>query len=301
MTELAWWQRGAIYQIYPRSFADSDGDGVGDLPGVLSRLDHLVDARRRGAVAVAVLPLADGGLRLRRQRLRGRRPVFGTLADFDALVEAAHARGLRVIVDWVPNHTSDRHPWFSDPGPAPLVRLARPAQRLAHAVSPQRPGVDARRGAGQWYLHSFLPQQPDLELGRARGRGRDARRAALLAAPRRRRLPDGRRLPDRQGPAARRERARAAATTRTGRRSQPRLQGIRARARGVRRRPRWRSASSTCPTQADLVRYVNSGDQLHMVHNFHFLELPWSAARVPRDDRGVHSACSRRARGRRGA
>src|SRR5215208_1686762 len=113
--DLAWWQRGAIYQIYPRSFADSDGDGIGDLPGVRSRLDHLV---MLGVEALWLSPfypspMADFGYDV--SDYEDVDPVFGTLADFDALVEAAHARGLRVLVDWVGNHSSSRHPWFSDP------------------------------------------------------------------------------------------------------------------------------------------------------------------------------------------
>src|ERR671933_571572 len=106
MAEPAWWQRGAIYQVYPRSFADADGDGVGDLRGIVAHLDHIAGL---GAEAVWLSPIypspmADFGCDID--------PIFGTLADLDALVDGCHARGMRVILDWVPNHTSDRHPWF---------------------------------------------------------------------------------------------------------------------------------------------------------------------------------------------
>jgi alpha-glucosidase len=112
MADATWWQRGVIYQIYPRSFMDSDGDGVGDLPGIMQRLDHLT---RLGVDAVWLSPvhpspMADFGYDV--ADYTDVDPVFGTLADLDRLVAAAHRRGLRVLLDWVPNHTSDQHPWF---------------------------------------------------------------------------------------------------------------------------------------------------------------------------------------------
>src|SRR4051812_5890102 len=160
---LRWWQRGAIYQVYPRSFCDADGDGVGDLPGVLRRLNHLV------ALGVEALwlspfyrsPMADFGYDI--SDYEDVDPVFGTLADVDALIAAAHERGLRVVLDWVPNHTSDQHAWFRDP-----------ARRRRWYVWRERPNgwqAQFRRGGSAWtrdeatgdfYLHSFLPQQPDL-------------------------------------------------------------------------------------------------------------------------------------------
>ena len=112
MPAPAWWQRGAIYQIYPRSFADADGDGVGDLPGIVAHLDHLADL---GVEAVWLSPIqpspmVDFGYDV--ADYCDVDPIFGTLADLDRLVADSHARGIRVILDWVPNHTSDRHPWF---------------------------------------------------------------------------------------------------------------------------------------------------------------------------------------------
>src|SRR3981081_928196 len=108
----AWWQRGIIYQIYPRSFMDSNGDGTGDLPGIVSRLDYLhwlgVDAIWISPIFPS--PMADFGYDI--TDYCGIDTIFGTLEDFERLLAAAHARELKVILDLVPNHTSDRHPWF---------------------------------------------------------------------------------------------------------------------------------------------------------------------------------------------
>ena len=109
-----WWQAGVIYQIYPRSFADSTGDGVGDLPGIAAHLDHLGPAGL-GVDAIWLSPIypspgRDLGYDVSDHAAID--PLFGSMADFEALVAAAHARGIRVILDLVMNHTSDRHPWF---------------------------------------------------------------------------------------------------------------------------------------------------------------------------------------------
>jgi alpha-glucosidase len=107
-----WWKRGVIYQIYPRSFQDSNGDGTGDLRGIIDRLEYLawleVDAIWLSPFYPS--PMADFGYDV--SDYCDVDPLFGTLADFDALLEEAHERGLRVIIDFVPNHTSDQHPWF---------------------------------------------------------------------------------------------------------------------------------------------------------------------------------------------
>ena len=175
MPDVAWWQRGAIYQIYPRSFADSDGDGSAICAGIAAHLDHLAAL---GVEAIWLSPffrspMADFGYDV--SDYCDVDPVFGTLADFDALVATCHARDIRVVIDWVPNHTSDQHPWFEESRVEPrqpearLVRVARrsggrrAAERLDVAVRGRRPGVDVRRRPrGQWYLHSFMPEQPDL-------------------------------------------------------------------------------------------------------------------------------------------
>src|SRR5690349_20289818 len=109
-----WWQRGIIYQVYPRSFMDSNGDGVGDLAGLIARLDYLrwlgVDAIWLSPIYPS--PMKDCGYDVADYTAID--PLFGTLADFDALIEAVHEHGLKIILDFVPNHTSDQHPWFID-------------------------------------------------------------------------------------------------------------------------------------------------------------------------------------------
>ncbi len=109
-----WWERGVIYQIYPRSFQDSDGDGVGDLAGIEQRLDYLaslgVDAIWLSPIFPS--PMADFGYDV--ADYCGVDPLFGNLADFDRLLAAAHGRGFKLLLDFVPNHSSDQHPWFQE-------------------------------------------------------------------------------------------------------------------------------------------------------------------------------------------
>ena len=114
MAGRRWWQGGSIYQIYPSTFADATGDGIGDLPGIASKLPYLA---RLGVDAVWLSPIypsggADGGYDV--TDFDAVDPVYGDLGAFDDLVAAAHRRGVRVLLDFVPNHTSDRHPWFVD-------------------------------------------------------------------------------------------------------------------------------------------------------------------------------------------
>ncbi|RAY11940.1 alpha-amylase [Actinomadura craniellae] len=170
--ETPWWRHAVVYEVYPRSYADSNGDGEGDLAGLRARLPHLL------ALGVDALwltpfypsPLADGGYDV--ADYRDVDPRFGSLADFDALVRDAHDAGLRVIVDIVPNHTSDQHPWF-------LEALAAPpgsAARDRYLFRPGRPGGGPPNDwpstfggpawqqvpDGEWYLHLYAPEQPDL-------------------------------------------------------------------------------------------------------------------------------------------
>ncbi len=167
-----WWQDGIIYQIYPRSFQDSNGDGVGDLNGILSRLDYLVEL---GVDAVWLSPIypspmADFGYDV--ADYTGVDPIFGSLAEIERLIEAVHARGLKFLLDFVPNHSSDRHPWFlesrsSRGNPKRDWYLWRdPASDGGPPNNWQSnfggPAWTFDEATGQFFYHSFLPEQPDL-------------------------------------------------------------------------------------------------------------------------------------------
>jgi alpha-glucosidase len=167
-----WWRDAVVYQIYPRSFADANGDGVGDLPGLIARLDYLdwlgVEAIWLNPVTPS--PNADWGYDV--ADYVDVDEALGTLDDLDRLVAEAGARGIRVLLDIVPNHTSDRHPWFLD------ARSGRDARHRdwyvwadgRDAGEPPNNWTGSFGGAAwtwderteQWYLHNFLPQQPDL-------------------------------------------------------------------------------------------------------------------------------------------
>jgi alpha-glucosidase len=168
---VPWWRDAVVYQVYPRSFQDTGGDGVGDLPGIERRLDHLAWL---GVDAVWVSPfyrspMADFGYDV--SNYCDVDPLFGTLGDADRLIAAAHERGIRVLVDWVPNHTSDRHPWFIESRSSRTSpkrgwyhwrdgRGDGPPNNWRAAFGGRAWTLDER--TGQWYLHLFLPQQPDL-------------------------------------------------------------------------------------------------------------------------------------------
>jgi alpha-glucosidase len=184
MTERLWWQRGVIYQVYPRSFQDSDGDGIGDLDGITRRLDYLewlgVDALWLSPIYPS--PMADFGYDVADYTAID--PLFGTMVSFDRLLQTAHRRGLRLILDLVPNHTSDRHPWFVQ------SRASRDDPRRdwyiwrdpAPGGGPPNnwlslfggPAWEWDAATGQYYYHAFLKQQPDLNW-----RNPELRRAML--------------------------------------------------------------------------------------------------------------------------
>ena len=176
----AWWRDAVIYEIYVRSFADGDGDGLGDLQGIRARLPYLHDL---GVDALWLTPFypspqADGGYDVAVYREVD--PRFGALADLDALVADAHALDLRVIIDIVPNHTSSDHAWFraalaSTPGSRERARYVfRDGRGEDGATAPNDwrsvfggPAwtrvVEGDGAPGQWYLHLFAPEQPDLD------------------------------------------------------------------------------------------------------------------------------------------
>ena len=177
-----WWQRGVVYQVYPRSFADSNGDGIGDLPGLIDKLDYLNDGTERslGIDAIWLSPIHpspgfDVGYDVADYDAID--PIFGTLDDFDRLIAEAHRRGIRVMLDLVMNHSSSAHRWFEesrrDPnGPFGDWYLWRDAK--AGPLRPEGPGPNNWRSffggsawtwdevRGQFYMHTFLPEQPDL-------------------------------------------------------------------------------------------------------------------------------------------
>ena len=171
-SDLAWWQRGVMYQIYPRSFYDTDGNGTGDLRGITQSLDYLtwlgVDALWISPVYPS--PMTDFGYDI--SDYCNIDPLFGNLADMDALVREAHARDLKIILDYVPNHTSDQHPWFVE------SRQARTSPKRNWYIwhEPAADGAPPNNwlsnfggrawtydeGTRSYYYHSFLPTQPDL-------------------------------------------------------------------------------------------------------------------------------------------
>ena len=169
-----WWRDAVLYQIYPRSFADSNGDGIGDIPGITGRLDHIAALGVNGVWLSPFYPSpwADGGYDV--ADFRGVDPALGTLDDFDAMVRKAHKRRLKVMIDIVPNHTSEAHPWFQEAlaaGPGSQAR-ERYVFRDGRGENGEEPPTNwrstfggpawSRTSDGQWYLHMFAPEQPDL-------------------------------------------------------------------------------------------------------------------------------------------
>jgi alpha-glucosidase len=296
----SWWRGAAIYQLYVRSFADGDGDGIGDLAGARAHLPYLA------ALGIDAIwfnpwypsPMADAGYDI--ADYRSIDPVFGTLADADALIAEAHAHGIRIIVDVVPNHSSDRHPWFvaalaAGPGSAARERFwFRPGRGVSGELPPNNwqsifggPGwtrvTEPDGSPGEWYLHLFAPEQPDFNWGCADvrrdfedvlrfwfARGVDGIRidsAALLCKDAA--LPDvsGLEPPGPAHPYTDRDEVheiyrswRAIADEEPG---------------------RMLIGEVWLPDAARLARYVGPGE-LHTVFNFPYLNCPWDAASLRR-------------------
>ena len=208
-----WWRTAVVYQIYPRSFADSNGDGTGDIPGITSRLDYLAEL----GVDVVWLspiytsPMDDNGYDI--SDYQDVDPLFGTLEELDTLIAGLHERGIKIIMDLVVNHTSDEHPWFVEsrdpaspkrdwywwrparPGHDPGTDGAEPTNWEA-AFSGL--GLDLRRAQRGVLPASVLAQAARPQLGEPGGPAGDLFDDELVGRPRRRRLPDGRDQPDLQ-------------------------------------------------------------------------------------------------------
>ena len=288
---LAWWQSGAIYQIYPRSFADSNGDGVGDLPGIVAHLDYLNDGTDASLGVTAIWlspfyrsPMADFGYDI--SDYTDVDPIFGTLGDFDALLEDAHRRGIKVVVDWVPNHTSDQHPWFAESASSrdspkrdwyvwrDSAPDGRPPNNWESAFAAVGPAWTLHEPTGQYYLHSFTPQQPDLNWDNPEveaamhdvlrfwlDRGVDGFRIDVIY-----KIAKDPELRDNE----------------PGRRHDEDWPTIHGRLRGIRRvideyDDRMIAGEVYLLDLHRLVEYINTGDQLHLAHNFVFFHLPWRA------------------------
>jgi alpha-glucosidase len=293
-----WWRSAAIYQLYVRSFADGNGDGIGDLAGVRGHLPYLAEL---GVDAIWFnpwypSPMSDAGYDI--SDYRDIDPAFGTLADADALIREAHAHGIRIIIDIVPNHGSDQHPWFAEalsdaPGSAARDRFwFRPGRGPGGDLPPNDwqsifggPAwtriTEPDGSPGQWYLHLFAPEQPDFNWANAAvrqefedvlrfwfDRGADGIRidsAALLTKDPR--LPDA--GPDEPpGPAH--------------------PYSDRDDVHDIYRA--WRAVSDQYPERVligeiwipdavRLARYVGPGE-LHTVFNFPYLSCPWDAAQL---------------------
>ncbi|MGR6920948.1 glycoside hydrolase family 13 protein [[Actinomadura] parvosata] len=282
----AWWRNAAIYQVYVRSFADGDGDGIGDLIGVRDRLPYLAGL---GVDAIWLTPfypspMADFGYDV--ADYRDVDPLFGTLADAKALIDEAHGHGLRVIVDIVPNHTSSAHPWFQQ---------ALRGERRDRYIFRDRPNdwesifggpAWTQVEDGQWYLHLFDPAQPDLnwDSEEVRGEFLSILRFWLDLGV------DGFRVDVAHGmvkPAGLPDIGRGDQARMVGREPVPFFDndGVHEIHRSWRRvldsypGERIGVAEAWAPTPERLARYVRP-DELHQAFNFHYLFAPWDAAEL---------------------
>jgi alpha-glucosidase len=284
-----WWQRAVIYQIYPRSFADSGGDGVGDLPGIVDRLDYIA---RLGVGAIWLSPfftspMADFGYDV--ADYTDVDPIFGSLSDFDTLLEQAHRRGIKVIIDWVPNHTSDRHPWFlesragrdslrrdwyvwRDPAPD-----GGPPNNWQSSFAAVGRAWTLDEASGQYYLHKFLPEQPDLNWDNpaVEAAMHDVLRFWLDRGV------DGFRIDVVYGIAKDPQ----LRDDEPGRRHDQDWPTIHGRLQRLRRvvdeyEDRMLVGEVYLEELERVAAYINSGSELHLAHNFVFVHLPWDAAAV---------------------
>ena len=288
--EQEWWKRAVVYQIYPRSFLDTDGDGVGDLAGIIERADYL---QWLGVDAIWLSPfyrspMADFGYDV--ADYCDVDPLFGTLADFDRLVDAAHTRDIKVVVDWVPNHTSDQHPWFAE------SRSSRAAAKRDWYVwrdgDPSTPPNNWRAAftgesawtwdgaTDQWYLHTFLAEQPELNWNNPEvveamhgvlrfwlDRGVDGFRADVIHS-----IGKGPELPDMP--------ANLDPVAATLFHDYPRTHEL---LRGIRRvlaeydGDRMMVGEVFILSTAAVARYYGDNDELHLAFNFPTLFAPWDA------------------------
>lgn len=289
--QSAWWREGVLYQIYPRSFADSNGDGIGDLRGIVSRLDYLQWLGIDGIWLNPIAPSPDKDMGYDVSDYTAVQPVLGDLAAVDELVAEASKRGIKVILDLVPNHSSDQHPWFVD------ARSSRASEhRDWYVWADGKPGgiypnnwLSAFGGpawthdprTGQYYLHHFLPEQPDLNWWNPRvrdafddilrfwfDRGIAGFRIDVVHGI----VKD---LSLRDNPPVR--------TGVPSTRYDANLPEVHAVLR------RWRSLANAysppriligetfVPDAAHLARYYGADDQLHLAFNFAFLEAPFQA------------------------
>src|SRR4051812_40199590 len=291
---VPWWQSASVYQIYPRSFLDTNGDGVGDLGGIAAKLGYLLEL---GVEAIWLSPIyrspmADFGYDVSNHTDVD--PVFGDLAAFDRLLAEAHRRGLRVLLDWVPNHTSSQHPWFLE---------SRSSRR-----SPKRDWYVWRDGRGdgepnnwraafggpawtwdepsaQWYLHLFLPEQPELNWANPEvveamhgvlrfwlDRGVDGFRADVIHL-----IGKDEALPDQPDEIA--------YLGVVGFHNDPRTHEL---LRGIRRvldrydGERAMVGEVQLESPVDLAAYYGLNDELHMVFNFTLLRSPWAPDEIAR-------------------
>ena len=300
--DVDWWRTGVVYQIYPRSFADADGNGIGDLAGILEHLDHLAgqpDSLGVDAVWLSPFyPSPDYDFGYDVADYVGVDPKYGTLADFERLVEGCHRRGMKVVIDLVLNHSSSQHAWF---------QASRASRSGAHADwyiwrdSPGRSILGGRRPPNNWrsffggsawtwdetrqqfYLHTFLPEQPDLNWRNP------AVREALLGVVRTwlDRGVDGFRMDVfnvffkdadlRSNPRRLGRRGAWSWQTHVHDRNQPELEGLLREMRGIvdERPDRMTVGELFDGTLADAARLISPR---HLVFDFSLIRLPWSAA-----------------------